>query len=51
MTISFVLRLVSAITGDIVGEIEAVDTGERVLIRNADELLAYLTRALQGEPA
>lgn len=49
MTVSFILRLIPTSGDDLVGEIEAVDTGARTVIRSADELVAYLRHALRGE--
>jgi hypothetical protein len=40
---SYVIRLVPQLpAGEIVGEVEAVESGERTAIRNLDELLAAL---------
>lgn len=51
VTISVVLRIASQAlaAGRLAGEVELVDTGERAVIRNADELLALL-RGKDGEP-
>ena len=51
VVISFVLRLVPdvplAVSADgIVGELEAVSTGERVVVHNGPELLAALRRTM-----
>ncbi|HEY1315855.1 MAG TPA: hypothetical protein VGF10_01415 [Gaiella sp.] len=46
MTISVVLRLADAAldAGRLAGEAELVATGERVTVRDADELLAFVRR-------
>lgn len=46
MTQSFVLRLVPTSVDDFAGEVEAVLSGERTVVRTADDLLAYLRTAL-----
>jgi hypothetical protein len=50
MTISVVLRLADAAlaAGRLAGEVELVATGEREVIRSAEELMAFLRR---GSPA
>lgn len=50
MTVSFVLRLLPGLApGEFAGEIETVHTGDKTVVRNVDELLAFLRRALEGE--
>ncbi len=50
MTVSVVLRIASQAlaAGRLAGEVELVDTGERAVVRNADELVALL-RSKNGE--
>lgn len=44
MTVSVVLRIASQAlaAGRLAGEVELVETGERAVVRNADELVALL---------
>jgi hypothetical protein len=44
MTISLVLRIApeALAAGRLAGEAEVVETGERVVVRDADELVAFL---------
>lgn len=49
MTTSFVLRIVPGVPGDLAGEVEAVLSGERTVIRSGDDLLSYLRTALEGD--
>lgn len=47
IAVSFVLRLVSdrLIAGEIVGEVESVRDGEHAMVRDTDELRAFLIAA------
>lgn len=57
MIVSFVLRLVAdrLVEGVTVGHVEAVDTGERAVVRDVDELVGFLrgvaTAAAPSDPA
>lgn len=47
MTVSLVLRLVAGrAPGELAGEVEIVDSGERTVIRNVEDLLAIVEQAL-----
>jgi hypothetical protein len=52
MTISIVLRVADAAldAGRLAGEVELVATGERAVVRNADELVAFLRRGSHLHP-
>lgn len=51
MTISVLLRVVPAALADdrLAGEVEVVETGQRLVVRNAEELVAYLRSASRRE--
>lgn len=50
MTVSFVLRLVPGLaTGEIAGEVEAVLSGEKAVVKDLAELAAFLTRGLSDQ--
>jgi hypothetical protein len=51
MTISVVLRLVeqALASGRLAGEAEIVETGERAAVRDATELLTFVTRGREGD--
>ena len=53
MTVSIVIRLVPAAAADgvLAGEIQRVDTGEIVRVRDAAELVAALLRAVTAPGA
>lgn len=53
MTISVLLRLVPETLkqGRVTGHAEIVDTGESVLFKDQDEMLAFLRRASAGGPS
>lgn len=49
--LSYVLRLRSTPNDDLAGEIESVQTGERTVVRSAEDLVAHLRNDLQaGSP-
>jgi hypothetical protein len=52
MTVSVVLRLIeqALATGRLAGEAELVATGERAVVKDADELLAFVRRS-RPDPA
>ncbi|HEY7179488.1 MAG TPA: hypothetical protein VH305_09955 [Gaiella sp.] len=51
MTVSVVLRLADAAldAGRLAGEAELVATGERTTVRDADELIRFVTRVAREE--
>lgn len=53
MLVSFVLRLVprELAAGRLVGEVEAVATGERRAVHGSDELLGFCTESYGTAPA